>query len=79
MKVRIEYGEDRISLISGKSHFTLYSSDLENLWEDDAERFCDRVEDYLFDVMPDEGYGEWEWKSADLGKACHYVHKHLKK
>ena len=34
MNVAVESDGARISLKSGKQHFTLYSSDLEHLWED---------------------------------------------
>lgn len=79
MNVAVESDGARISLKSGKQHFTLYSSDLEHLWKDDFEAFYEGVVDYLLDVMPDEGYGDWSWKPSDLKKACQRVHKTLKR
>ncbi len=79
MNVAIESDGTRISLKSGKQHFTLYKEDLGHLWDDDFEVFYGKVVDYLLDVMPDEGYGEWSWKASDLKKACQKAHKTLKK
>lgn len=79
MKVQVKYDESHISLIHEKSHFTLYRNDLINLWENGSKEFNYRVEDYLYDVLPDEGYRDWEWDSKALKEACYYVHKHLKK
>ena len=78
MTVAIESDGTRISLKSGKQHFTLYQDDLGHLWDDDFEVFFGKVVDYLLDVMPDEGYADWSWKSSDLKKACQKVHKTLK-
>jgi hypothetical protein len=49
-------------------------------WLDgDVERFYDKVDDYLRDVLPDEGHPDWTWKSSELKKACKEVYKRLKK
>ncbi len=70
-----------ISLKANKEHFTLYDSEMKDWgWLDgEPEDFYDKVDDYLRDVLPDEGHPDWTWKSSDLKKACKEVYKRLKK
>lgn len=81
MKVIIESRNGNISLRSNKEHFTLYSVELIDWgWlNGTAESFYERVDDYLRDVLPDEGHPDWTWKSSDLKKACTEAYKNLKK
>ena len=73
MTVTVETKGGNISLRAYKEHFTLYGREmLEWGWLDgEPEDFYNRVEDYLLDVLPDEGHPDWSWKSSDLKKACH--------
>ena len=70
-----------ISLRASKEHFTLYDDEMKDWgWLDgEPEDFYDKVDDYLRDVLPDEGHPDWNWKSSDLKKACKEVYKRLKK
>ena len=79
MKIVIEGDGSYISLRANKEHFTLYKSDLENFLGDTAEETYANIEDYLLDVLPDEGHPDWTWNAQDLKKACHKVFKTYKK
>ena len=73
MTVTVETKNGNISLKANKGHFTLYADEMQEWgWLDsNSENFYYRVNDYLFDVLPDEGHSDWSWKSSDLKKACH--------
>lgn len=73
MTVTVETKGGNISLRAYKEHFTLYADEMQEWgWLDnDVESFYNRVEDYLLDVLPDEGHPDWSWKGSDLKKACH--------
>ena len=73
MTVTVETKGGNISLRAYKEHFTLYADEMQDWgWLDsDAEHFYNKVEDYLLDVLPDEGHPDWSWKGSDLKKACH--------
>ena len=62
-------------LKANKEHFTLYSDEMQEWgWLDsDAEHFYYKVNNYLSDVLPDEGHPDWSWKNSDLKKACHKI------
>ena len=79
MNVVIESDGTYISLKSGKEHFTLYTEDLRDLYDNNFEIFCKEVIDYLTDVLPDEGHCDWKWRSSDIIEACKKVHKRFKK
>lgn len=80
MNVAVETNGRNISLKAYKEHFTLYASDFEDWgWlNGEPENFYDKVDDYLHDVLPDEGHPDWSWKSSELKKACKEVFKNLK-
>ena len=73
MTVTVETKNGNISLKANKEHFTLYADEMQEWgWLDsNSENFYYRVNDYLFDVLSDEGHSDWNWKSSDLKKACH--------
>ena len=81
MTVTVETKGGNISLKANKEHFTLYADEMQEWgWLDgEPENFYDRVDDYLRDVLPDEGHPDWTWKSSDLKKICKEVYKNLKK
>jgi hypothetical protein len=81
MNVAVETRGTNISLKAYKEHFTLYGDEMvEWGWLDgEPEDFYDRVDDYLRDVLPDEGHSDWTWKSSDLKKVCKEVYKNLKR
>ena len=80
MKVVIEGDGSYISLRAHKEHFTLYWSDLQHYKDcETAEEMYERIEDYLLDVLPDEGHPDWTWNNSDLKKACHKVFKNFRK
>ena len=79
MNVVVERDGTYISLKHEKEHFTLYTEDLRDLYDNNFEIFCKEVIDYLIDVLPDEGHGDWKWKSSDIIEACKKVHKRFKK
>ena len=81
MNVVIETDGKNISLKAYKEHFTLYEDEMVDWgWlKGDAEQFYDRVDDYLRDVLPDEGHPDWTWKSSDLKKVCKKVFDNLRK
>ena len=79
MNVVVESDGTYISLKHEKEHFTLYTEDLRNLYDNNFEIFCKEVIDYLTDVLPDEGYRDWKWKFSDVIEACKKVYKHFKK
>lgn len=79
MNVVIESDGTYISLKSGKKHFTLYTEDLIDLYDNNFEIFYKEVIDYLIDVFPYEGHDDWKWRSSDIIEACKKVHKRFKK
>ena len=81
MTVTIETKGGDISLRVYKEHFTLYADEMQRWgWLDkDAEYFYNEVEDYLLDVLADEGHPDWSWKSSDLKKACHKAFDTIKR
>lgn len=81
MKAVIESDGSYISLKGYKEHFTLYWSDLIQYKDicNSAEELYNRIDDYLLDVLPDEGYPDWTWANSDLKKACKEVFKKFKK
>lgn len=79
MKVIVESDGSYISLKAYKEHYTLYKCDLENFIGDTAEETYSRINNYLLDVLPDDGHPDWTWDNNDLKKACHKVFKRYKK
>ena len=81
MTVTVETKGGNISLKAYKEHFTLYADEMQEWgWLDsDAEHFYNKVEDYLLDVLSDEGHPDWSWKGSDLKKACHKAFDTIKK
>jgi hypothetical protein len=57
MNVAID-SRNGISLSAYKEHFTLYDDEMQEWgWLDgDAEKFYEKVDDYLRDVLGDEGH-----------------------
>ena len=80
MNVVVETNGEYISLKAYKEHFTLYRKDFENWgWiKGEPEDFYRKVDNYLRDVLPDEGHPDWSWKSSELKKVCKEVFKNLK-
>ena len=79
MNVVVESDGTYISLKHGKEHFTLYTEDLRDLYDNNFEIFYKEVIDYLTDVLPDEGHRDWEWKFSDVIEACKKVYKRFNK